>query len=71
MTFQREDIDVYLSATNRVNHAVLVSNTTTPFSLEIAFQWLWFTQACKWMLSMSLSRAVMRFIIFSLPVCFQ
>ncbi len=50
MSFQRENIDVYLSATDGVNHTVFVSNATAPFTLKIAFQWFRFTQACKWML---------------------
>ena len=50
MTFQRENIDEYLSTANGVNHTVFVSNTTAPFTLEIALQWFRLTQAYKWML---------------------
>jgi len=50
MALQREDINVYATTTDRVNHAVLIGNATTPFALKVAFQRFWLAQSRERML---------------------
>ena len=50
MTLQRKDIDIYAATADRVNHAMLIGNATTPFALKIALQRLWLAQSREWVL---------------------
>ena len=50
MAFQGEDIYINTTTADGINHAMFISNATTPFALKIALQGFWFTKTCERML---------------------
>ena len=50
MPFQRKDIHIDAPTTDGIYHAVLIGDSTAPFSLEVTLQRLRLTKTGKWML---------------------